>query len=350
MEQISNDKGECQKESLSTESSLFRDKAKGCIFGALIGDATGAPLEFDRSLNKTKIENALKMKGGGFIKIGPGQITDDGELTLCLFQGLHESKGKLNPDHICLYYGKWLGSPPFDIGNTTRKGLGPARAKSGPISKNCHLASETKNKTSVSNGSTMRMSPIAVWVSKLPIKDLKKAITIDTKHTHCHNQVIDCNITFALAIKELLKGVPSKEAYDYAIDFGKNSSIKDWIDEMENGNFQNPKIKIGWVKIAFQIAFHFLRQELGFLESLKQVVSYGGDTDTNACITGMLLGARDGLSGLPSESLKKVMKWDNFKGHKRPKFLIPKYVLTEKKLEEFLDNVPEKLSIDMNKA
>ena len=91
----------------------FRDKALGCIIGAFIGDASGARLEFDRNITAEKIEKALKMMGGGPIRIGPGQITDDSELALCLYQGLIEGKGNLNPDLICKYYGKWLSSPPF---------------------------------------------------------------------------------------------------------------------------------------------------------------------------------------------------------------------------------------------
>ena len=41
------------------------------------------------------------MKGGGHHKIGPGQITDDGELTLSLGLGLMKAEnGSLNLDLI----------------------------------------------------------------------------------------------------------------------------------------------------------------------------------------------------------------------------------------------------------
>jgi ADP-ribosyl-[dinitrogen reductase] hydrolase len=53
--------------------------------------------------------------------VAPGQITDDGELTLSLINGLLLGKGKLNVKHIVSQYGLWIQSKPFDIGGTIRK-------------------------------------------------------------------------------------------------------------------------------------------------------------------------------------------------------------------------------------
>ena len=50
--------------------------------------------------------------------MAPGQITDDGELTLCLLNGLINGKGNLNLKEIVKMYGKWIESKPFDIGGT----------------------------------------------------------------------------------------------------------------------------------------------------------------------------------------------------------------------------------------
>lgn len=50
--------------------------------------------------------------------VGPGQITDDSELALCLAQALkhHPASGPIPLDDIAVWYGKWLNSLPFDIG------------------------------------------------------------------------------------------------------------------------------------------------------------------------------------------------------------------------------------------
>jgi hypothetical protein len=93
------------------------DACLGCVLGAFMGDAAGAPLEF---LTKTRItpqrlEEALAMKGGGCWKVGPGQITDDSEMAMALARGLNEGKDKLNPNLLAKFYGAWIESPPFGI-------------------------------------------------------------------------------------------------------------------------------------------------------------------------------------------------------------------------------------------
>ena len=55
------------------------------IWGALVGDACGATLEFyDDEITEEIARRAMTMPGGGSLRVGCGQITDDGELTLAL--------------------------------------------------------------------------------------------------------------------------------------------------------------------------------------------------------------------------------------------------------------------------
>jgi len=64
--------------------------------------------------------------------VGPGQITDDSELAICLARGLLEDPSSLNLDNIALYYKHWINSPPFDIGATTRNALGVLKNTNSP--------------------------------------------------------------------------------------------------------------------------------------------------------------------------------------------------------------------------
>ena len=45
---------------------------------------------------------------------------------------------------------------------------------------------------------------------------------------------------------------------------------------------------------------------------MREVISLGGDTDTNACIVGGLLGAIVGESNIPEEMKKKVNKTNKY--------------------------------------
>lgn len=346
----------------------FISKAKGCIFGALIGDASGAVLEFQHNITKSDVKNAIEMKGGGLLRVGPAQITDDGELTLCLLHGLSESQGILKPDRICYYYGKWIDSRPFDIGNTTRNALFKAASQKGNLSHRCTTASFSLNRNSQSNGSTMRMSPMAVWTSQLSLQDLKKAVKIDTNHTHSNVHVVETNTCFAIAIKSLLNEesfeIALEQVEQYIMEEGEIKFIKEWWTEMQEGKFQNPKRKIGWVKIAFQHAFWYLKEGWSYEKALFDILLKGGDTDTNACIIGMLLGARDGFESLDQDSIAKLMRLRPGKigkcggGIARPDFLVPGIVLGSGEeggedigeeiicvFENFIGKIPLKLEI-----
>ena len=82
---------------------------KSTILGCLCGDAAGASLEFYRGIiDDAKANHAMHMPGGGSLNIGPGQITDDGELTLTLFQVLSQSSDNLFPlNDIAQAYISW---------------------------------------------------------------------------------------------------------------------------------------------------------------------------------------------------------------------------------------------------
>lgn len=102
----------------------IRVHAEGALLGALVGDASGATLEFKTDVPPPLLETALAMRGGGVWRLAPGQITDDGELSLSLATALVEGKNEFDADQIAITYSKWVDSRPFDIGTTTKKALG----------------------------------------------------------------------------------------------------------------------------------------------------------------------------------------------------------------------------------
>ena len=112
------------------KDTIEADAAFGAVFGAFIGDAAGAVLEFfqDGQIKEWNVEQALKFGGGGALYMGAGQITDDSEMAMCIMHGLtdHECAvhknnipKTLNLDGILYYYGNWSKTA-FDIGYATR--------------------------------------------------------------------------------------------------------------------------------------------------------------------------------------------------------------------------------------
>ena len=74
---------------------------------------------------------------------------------------LNKGKTLLNLDAISQYYSEWIRSAPFDIGFTTRNALSCLRNQ--PSYNNALSKSKEKNLNSQSNGSLMRITPLAIF-------------------------------------------------------------------------------------------------------------------------------------------------------------------------------------------
>ena len=193
----------------------------------------------------------------------------------------------------------------------------------------------------------MRMAPFAVWLSKIENEaEILNAVKIETNHTHPNQTIVECNQAFALCVRSLLNGEGHEAAYQKVKEFCQQSQtgLKFWFEEMEKGDFQQVNRKIGWVKIAFQQSMKYLKMpELTYEQAMSELLVQGGDTDTNAAIVGMVLGARDGLSSLDPKMIQKVDKYRVIMGgHKRPDFFIPGKTFPET-IDGFLENLPTKL-------
>jgi len=78
-----------------------------------------------------------------------------------------------------------------------------------------------------------------------------------------------------------------------------------------------------------------------FQEAIKETIAAGGDTDTNACIVGGMIGAACGFSKIPGQFIQKLMDCVTKGNRKRPQYLHPMQILDLK--EKLLQNAPEKL-------
>jgi ADP-ribosylglycohydrolase len=81
---------------------VCHQRAIGCVLGAFIGDAAGATLEFigQKNITEKSVKTAMMLKGGGVFNVGPGQITDDSEMAMCLLHAAYEDPSHLNLNKI----------------------------------------------------------------------------------------------------------------------------------------------------------------------------------------------------------------------------------------------------------
>jgi len=328
----------------------FKDLAYGCVIGAMCGDAIGVPVEFEEHVSPEKARKCLTLPGGGPFYLGKGQITDDSELTLCQAAGLVEGKGVLDLNKIGGMYHKWYLSPPFDIGIATKTAFQNARNTS---TNHAHVirSSSLKSINSQSNGALMRITPLCIWTSKLSLPEMMRAVREETRLTHPNKTAQNVSIAYVHTIHHLLNNPgESEKAYqkckDLVINDLKDKEVTGWLQEFEAGNLPEAYDKMGWVKIAFLYSLHFMRRNVTYEDAMVEMLRKGGDTDTNCCIVGGMLGALHGLKGIPEEVKRQVMNFDATRdgGIKRPDYLVPGKC-AEKLIEEIIRIRPESLKI-----
>lgn len=316
-----------------------QDVALGCLLGACSGDAAGATLELiGRRPTRAEIEGALNMPGGGVWNVAPGQITDDGELTLCLAHAL-ASQQNFEIERIAKQYADWIESHPFDIGITTRTSLGcflhdtrwrMTCAKDGHAFGMKQAAAQSCT-DSKANGSLMRATPLGIWGHRFSDAVLAGFARQDSALSHPNQSCQDAVACYVIAIANLMRTPGDRHTAFHATriwaDANANAEVRGWLDDAEN-NFNYPHHPhAGFIRIAFTHAFRLLMQGADYMTALREVLAGGGDTDTNACIVGGLIGAADGSVTIPAAMAKAVIECDTSKGrHPRPDFLSSRHI------------------------
>lgn len=294
------------------------------IYGALVGDAAGATLEFYRQgpLTKEVVQRAMRMPGGGAHRVGPGQITDDGELTLTLLRSLLKSASlSKNEQQIEMMrgYADWYDSIPFDIGNTCSLAFDYLASLDHYLPSISIQTIENEiastNSFSQANGALMRASAIAAWgrLYHVPIEDVMECAKQDARLSHPNIICQEANAIYVFALYYLLQGDSPqdvlKRTTDYVDRNVTSECIKHWYyqESLEIDTIDCTK-QAGHLRWAFIIAIYFLRHpEFSFEDAMEQVLIKGGDTDTNAAIVGGLVAC---YQPIPSWMLDPVLQYN----------------------------------------
>ena len=322
-----------------TSAETNHDAALGCLMGACVGDAAGAVLEFmGRKPNETDVEWAMTMPGGGCWQVAPGQITDDGELTLGLAQSTPfqseatEATIESVIEAVAARYNAWHESDPFDIGNTTRNAIGGRKAVATVHTKGyagvMTEAAALYNMQSKSNGSLMRATPLGIWGHRLADAELAAMARADSQLSHPNPSCGDAVACYVIAIASLVRTPGDRQtafqrARQWATEHA-NPEVRGWLADAENdiGPAYHPLA--GFVRIGFTHAFRHLLLGTDYATAVQETLLGGGDTDTNACIVGGLVGTAGGIKTIPNAMQTAVLQCDTNQGaNPRPEFLHP---------------------------
>ncbi len=269
----------------------------GTLIGAAAGESLGAPHE---GKTADKIGTPREITSGGIW--AAGEPTDDIDLTLILLRSIL-ARRRLDADDVVHGLLKWFAGKPKDIGNLTRTALENLRAGEPP-SQSGALAWEDSGRKAAGNGSVMCCAPIGLLHVK-NLDGLADDAVIASRITHYDPRCVGACVGVTTAIALLVRGgSDAGEAISRAAT-AAGAHCDDALAAIERGASRKPAdLRVdgddrGFVLHTLELAFSALANAASFEEGLVTVISRGGDTDTNGCVAGALLGAKFGKSQVP---------------------------------------------------
>lgn len=281
-----------------------KDRFLGVLLGAAAGESLGAPHEFKRA---SDVGTQRELIAGGPWALG--EPTDDIALMLALLRSV-AARRRLDLDEVARNYLDWYQGNPKDIGNLTRSALrnlgnGVPPAQSGA------MAWEESDRKAAGNGSVMCCAPVGLLHVR-SLDGLAADAAAASRITHFDPRCVGGCVAVATAIALLVRGgEDSQGAMARAASEG-GAVAGDVLRAIQRGGAKEPdELTVdgkdqGFVLHALELAFSALAHAGSLEEGLIAVVARGGDTDTNACIAGALLGAKFGKSQVPDRWAAKL--------------------------------------------
>lgn len=278
----------------STTTNEMDMMARTLWTALMVGDALGAPAEFNYKHDVLRrFPDGLDKMVQGFVTCRDrqaGEVTDDTQMAWCLHQSLLDAGG-WSPAAAMARYQEWFASDPADVGGATKQALmgRPDREAQG-------------------NGTLMRIMPIALWAASHPDFDWCTAARQDAALTHPHPINGECNVVYTYALLRAMQpGATPQGVYTATLQWAAEQGISaPVIAALRRAATTRPDYDgahIGWVLVALQSSFYQLLHARDFRFALVDIVSSGGDTDTNAAIAAPLLAAIYGPHSIPREWL-----------------------------------------------
>jgi poly(ADP-ribose) glycohydrolase ARH3 len=280
------------------------DQFRGCLLGAALGDALGAPFEGG------PVERCL-WKLIGVTRRGEMRWTDDTQMTIDLAEsilatgGLDESS---LAEHFARSY-RWS------------RGYGPATAK---VLKRIRRRADWQSASrsvyrdgSFGNGAAMR-APILGLIYAASLNELAENARRSAAVTHAHPLGIEGAVLIAVATNLVAQRRPAGEVVRTAIDLCVHDEMRSRLvaasDLLATRSEKTPREvavtlgnKITAVEscvTAIYLALRFLEQP--FLTLQHFIAAMRGDVDTIGAMAGAIWGTANGSATLPGDKLSEL--------------------------------------------
>ena len=237
------------------------------MYGAIIGDLAGSIYEYNQTkgIKKIKINNLIEPNAF---------YSDDTILTIAIIDSIINKKDYeiVLKEYISKYENYHPNFTPYFI-----SAFSPNLIK---WSKSNEIG------TSKGNGALMRISPVAYLFNSK--KDILRETKLATIPSHNSKEALKYTKLLSLLIYYFKKGYTKEEAIS-------KLNIKVKYTPFQKFNTT--------CKETFDNCIYALSVSNSFEEAIKNVISLGGDTDTNAAIVGSMA---ESLFGIDQKLIKKI--------------------------------------------
>jgi len=287
----------------------MKNRILGGLWGAIVGDALGVPVEFT-SREERRHDPVTDMRGYGTHHQPPGTWSDDSSLLLCTVESLCEKEYR--PERLGQLFLAWQDQgywtphgTVFDIGIATSTAL--TRLRNGTAPEDAGGAGERDN----GNGSLMRILPVALRYADAPVEEMLFMAHRVSAITHRHHRSqMACGLYCCMA-KGLLDGLTPPDAYRFMIDQEhRYYNVAPFNREMPHfARILTGKIAdlvereldaSGYVLHTLEASLWCLLTTTSYTDAVLTAVNLGGDTDTTGCVAGGLAGLRYGMASISS--------------------------------------------------
>ncbi len=295
---------------------LSKERVLGGLWGAVIGDALGVPVEFvDRATLKGNPVTGMREYGSHHQP--KGTWSDDSSLLLCTVESLIHG---FDLDDLARRFIRWRhqghwtpwGSV-FDIGMATSRAI--SKLASGVPAEEAGADDENSN----GNGSLMRMLPIGIYCAEAPTAQILESAHRASCLTHRHPRSrMACGL-YCLIVTRLLEGKSpaeacqraSQEAPEHYKQAPYSNELPHFQDLLSGRIAHLPRQRIrasGYVVDTLIAGLWCLLNSGSYQETVLKAVNLGEDTDTVGTVAGGLAGLHFGLEDVPVQWLSQLAR------------------------------------------
>ncbi len=274
------------------DSLSVHNRIVGCLVGGALGDAIGASFEGQSPSADFRIPPNL-------------YVTDDTQLTLATCEALIETPSA-NPEAIAKRFVTWFRQRRLHgVGASTWKALTELEAGG-------HWALVgAVGERAAGNGAAMRIAPLA-FVLDPHIASDRQTLRDICRITHRHDEAYLGALAIVLAIRHAASGGSFHDRFlGDLVAALPDSRVRDRLSDVHHSL---PSLEAyarrfgcsGYVVDSVPLAIVAAMHATSALETFRQIVQCGGDTDTNASLFGQIYGAAGGPAGLPMELFPRI--------------------------------------------